>query len=125
VTATFLRSAANNARVAADILASHVDPINGRRTPQGAAIRLGAGRSAALAEFAVVMTEFANVDRPLAAWLDSGARSQSRGAGVIHGDMIEALRSWARRMLAAAPEAEVVAYIATQRGRWIRSWRTF
>jgi hypothetical protein len=40
------------------------------------------------------MTEFANVDRHLAAWFDSGAPSQPPAAGVIHGHMIEALRSW-------------------------------
>ncbi|MDT5029381.1 MAG: hypothetical protein QOE61_5807, partial [Micromonosporaceae bacterium] len=92
--ATFLRSAANDANVAADILASHIDPTNGPRTPQGAAIRLGAGRTATLAEFAVVMTEFANVDRHLAACLDSGSPSRPPAAGVIHGHTIEALRSW-------------------------------
>ncbi|MDT5023813.1 MAG: hypothetical protein QOE61_239 [Micromonosporaceae bacterium] len=54
--ATLLRSAANDASVAADILASHIDPTNGPRTPQGTAIRLGAGRTAALAEVAVAMT---------------------------------------------------------------------
>jgi hypothetical protein len=37
-------------------LASHIDPTNGPRTPQGTAIRLGAGRTAALAEVAVAMT---------------------------------------------------------------------
>ncbi|MDT5029372.1 MAG: hypothetical protein QOE61_5798 [Micromonosporaceae bacterium] len=94
VTATFLRSAADNASVAADILASHIDPTNGPRTPQGAAVRLGAGRTAALAEFAVVMTEFVNVDRHLAACLDSGAMGRPPAAAVIHADTIEALRSW-------------------------------
>jgi hypothetical protein len=92
--ATFLRSAAENASVAADILASHIDPTNGPRTPEGAAIRLGAGRGAALAELAIVMTEFVNVDRHLAAWLGSGAPRQPPAVGVLHGDMIEALRSW-------------------------------
>jgi hypothetical protein len=62
VTATFLRSAADNASVAADILAGHIDPTNGpphtarRRDPPGRRPHRG------LAEFAVVMTEFANVD---------------------------------------------------------------
>lgn len=91
--AELLHSAAEATSIAGDILVSHVDPINGPRTPEGAAIRLGAGRSAALADLADVMTEFAKVDQQLLEWLEEGRLKGPSTFGVLHRDLIVALRS--------------------------------
>jgi hypothetical protein len=66
--ADHLGTAANGLQVAGDILASHVDPTNGPRTPEGAAIRLGAGRIEALAELARLTGRLASVDVHLGQW---------------------------------------------------------
>ena len=57
-----LASAAQSLHVAADILVSHIDPTNGARTLEGAAIRLGASRTDAFAELARLATGVTAVD---------------------------------------------------------------
>jgi hypothetical protein len=69
---------------AGDILASHVDPSNGPRTAEGAAIRLGAGRPAAVGDIARLAVELVNVDVELLAWLERTTPSQLRAGSVLH-----------------------------------------
>ena len=64
-----LASAAQSLHVAADILVSHIDPTNGARTLEGAAIRLGASRTDAVAELARLATGVTAVDTCLIGWL--------------------------------------------------------
>ncbi|MDT5023841.1 MAG: hypothetical protein QOE61_267 [Micromonosporaceae bacterium] len=104
ISADLLHSAAEATSVAGDILASHVDPINGPRTPEGAAIRLGAGRNAALADLADVITEFAQVDQRLMAWLEAPMRSPSTPFTVLHHDLTDALKSWSTAGVQAVDE---------------------
>jgi hypothetical protein len=63
-----LASAAQAVAVAGDILASHAPPIRQPRTPEGVAIRAGAGYTAALADIAGLTREMLRVDTGLPGW---------------------------------------------------------
>jgi hypothetical protein len=96
-----LRSAAQAAGVAGDILASHVDPINGPRTPEGAAIRLGAGRYAALAEIAGCALDLVQIDRELLAWLQRSMLPDLWLGSSLHHALTTGLQDWGVDQLAA------------------------
>jgi hypothetical protein len=61
--------AAEALSVAGDILASHVDPINGPRSTEGLQIARGAGRPEAIVEVAQLVMTLATVDRRLVVWI--------------------------------------------------------
>ena len=88
-----LASAAQSLHVAADILASHIDPTNGARTLEGAAIRLGASRSDAYAELAGLAIEVAAVDARLIGWL-GGDEPVPPSPAAGHAVALGLIKSW-------------------------------
>jgi hypothetical protein len=64
-----LAEAATALSTAGDILASHLDPGRRPRTPEGAALRAGAGRTGGLADIASLAHAAVQVDRRLPRWL--------------------------------------------------------
>ncbi|WP_147427295.1 hypothetical protein [Micromonospora globbae] len=67
-----LRRATDAVGVIGDILASHVPPGRGPRTPEGLAIRAGGGVQSGLAEIARLTVRAAAIDIALPGWIDHG-----------------------------------------------------
>ncbi|MDG4833001.1 hypothetical protein O7627_27390 [Solwaraspora sp. WMMD1047] len=74
-----LRGAGDSVLVAGDILASHVGDQR-PATPEGIAIRNGAGRAGALADLATLALAARMLDERLARWLGAGTRDRTIGA---------------------------------------------
>lgn len=74
-----LESAAEAIAVAGEILAGHTPPAREPLTPEGVAIRAGAGRKAGLADIAVLTTDMLAIDAGLPEWL-SGSHRLAYGA---------------------------------------------
>ncbi|MBX7268951.1 hypothetical protein KIF24_24910 [Micromonospora sp. Llam7] len=66
-----LDSAAEAVAVAGEILASHTPPMKEPLTPEGIAIRAGAGQKAALADIAALTHDMLAIDAGLPEWLSS------------------------------------------------------
>ncbi|MFY1633720.1 hypothetical protein ACN27F_10640 [Solwaraspora sp. WMMB335] len=69
-----LESAAEAVAVAGEILASHAPPAREPLTPEGTAIRAGAGRKAGLADIAALTKTMLAIDAELPEWLSSSHR---------------------------------------------------
>ncbi|MGI5213886.1 hypothetical protein [Plantactinospora sp. CA-290183] len=69
-----LESAGEAVAVAGEILAGHAPPTRHPLTPEGVAIRAGAGQKAALADIAALAHDMLTVDAALPDWLSSSHR---------------------------------------------------
>lgn len=88
-TVTQLRNASNALGVAVDILAGHLDGHR-PRTPEGVAIRRGAGRAGALADLAGLTLAARRFDGELLGWLTGPGAAPT--LAVLHAERIAVLR---------------------------------
>jgi hypothetical protein len=90
-----LTNAADALGLAADILASHLGPLNRPvRTPEGYALAAGAGQPGAWAELAKLASCMIEVDRRLPAWLSRGRSPRTLRA--VYQPAVDRVRWWTR-----------------------------